>query len=135
MWFKLLSSLIFSSLLQIMPLNASEIDQQICIGLKKTQTEMALKLPYQIGEFWFNTQFNVNCDTKTVYSVKKHTVLKVDEFETSTSENFRTQIRTHPLCNNAIFKNDLGWKMVFTLQDVEGIYVTSANLSYQTCNK
>mgnify|MGYP001314388090 CR=1 FL=1 len=113
---------------------ASNFDEELCEVFTNQQAEMAKKLPYRIGEFWFNTQYYVSCQQKTVFITKKHTLLKRDEFEKSVAEDFYSQMINSPLCQNIIFKEDNGWAFNMTIHDVEGVYVTNARVDYQACN-
>lgn len=113
---------------------ASNVDEELCEVLTNQQTEMAKKLPYRIAEFWFNTQFFVSCQQKTVFITKKHTLLKRDEFEKTVAEDFYSQMINSPLCQNIIFQVDTGWTFNITIQVVEGVYVTNARIDYQACN-
>ena len=111
------------------------IDEQICEAFSSQEAEMAKRLPYQVSEFWFNTQFYVSCPQKMLMVVKKHTVLNKDEFETTVAEDFQSQMANSPTCNNVIFQDDLGWTINTTLQDVNGEYVTNARITYEICKK
>ena len=115
--------------------HASDSDNQICASLTQTQKDQTLKLPYQVSEFWYNTQVYVDCDEKILYHVEKHTVLKESEFEANFAKKFKNKWSASPMCNNLVIKDDFGWQFSFTLQDLEGPYLTSATADYQTCNE
>lgn len=114
---------------------ASNLDKGICEALKAQERNMASKLPYRIGEFWLNMQFTVNCVEKAVIIVKKHTVLRANEFEANTAEEFKSQLINSNMCHDLLFQSETGWTFNITLQDVEGAYVTSAQINYKNCRQ
>ena len=114
---------------------ASDVDKELCEVFGTQEKEMAKKLPYRVSEFWLNTQYSVSCSQKTIFIGKKHTVLKVNEFEATAEQDFKSQMVNSPMCKSPLFQSETGWTFNITLQDVEGVYVTNARINYETCKQ